>query len=455
MSAGTATSTYQTAFERLHASSAGSGPAWLSALRKGAIESFVRTGFPTTREERWRTTNVAPIAGKEFALAGAAPEDLAHGEAARAVLGFDRGIRLVFVNGRLSKRLSSADRLPAGLVVGSLAEALASRPELVEPYLARGARAQDHPFVAFNTAFFEDGAFVHLPPGEVVQEPILLVFLTMADAPTMAGGGACPAMSHPRVLVVAGRGSQATIVESYAGPEGRGSLTNAVVEIALDEDANVDHYKLQQESASAFHVAVSKVRLGRGAALTSHTVSLGGALVRNEVDVLLAEEGCDCTLNGLFLGTGTQHVDMHTTIDHSRPRGSSREVFKGILDGRAHGVFDGRIIVRPDARKTDSRQTNRNLLLSEDALVDTKPQLEILNDDVKCSHAATIGRLDEDSLFYLRSRGIDRQAARVLLVKAFASDVLSSVRLEPLRRGLEATIGRWLEGRAAPEETAA
>ena len=258
-------------------------------------------------------------------------------------------------------------------------------------------------------------------------------------------------VTHPRTLIVAEAGSRATIVESYVGT-GRGVyFTNAVTEMILGEGAVIEHYKIQTETLESYHVAVSDARLARDSALTSYSVSIGGALVRNDLNALLDAEGADCTLNGLFLAGDAQLVDNHTTIDHAKPRCTSRELYKGVLDGRSRGVFDGRIIVRQDAQKTDARQTNRNLLLSEEALIDTKPQLEILNDDVKCSHAATIGRLDENALFYLRSRGIDHRSARDMLMRAFASDVLAGVRIASLRSGLEAAVSVWLARRDRSE----
>jgi Fe-S cluster assembly protein SufD len=259
-------------------------------------------------------------------------------------------------------------------------------------------------------------------------------------------------VSHPRNLIVVGTGGRATIVESYVGPGRDAYFTNAVTEIEGGPGAIVEHYKVQRESEAGFHVATVQARLDRDAGFDSYNVSLGGALTRNDINAVLDAEGVQCRLDGLYVASGRQHVDNHTCIDHARPHCGSRELYKGVLDGASRGVFDGRIIVRPDAQKTDARQVNKNLLLSEEALVDTKPQLEIEADDVKCSHGATIGQLDEDAMFYLRSRAISEEAARNLLIQAFVSEVIHRIRIEPLRAGLECLLfTRLHKGHASGE----
>lgn len=435
--------TYLSHFARLDAAPPAGGRSWLHGIRKAAIARFADLGFPTTRQEGWRLTSVAPIAGVSFAPA--APVEL--DPAALARLGRP-GVgdwpchRLVFVNGRYSEPLSSPRPLPAGTTAGSLAAALRDGPERVEPHLARYAGYADHAFRALNTAFIEDGAFVHLPAGALLEEPIHLVFVSAA-----AGE---PAVSHPRNLIVAGAGSQATIVESYLGLGREVYFTNAVTELVAGENAVIDHYKVQRESEAAFHVATLQVHQHRNSRLVSHSISLGGALVRNDLAVVLGAEGSECTLDGLYLATGRQHVDNHTTIDHVKPHCSSSELYKGILGGRAKGVFDGRIIVRPDAQKTDARQTNRNLLLSDDAVIDTKPELQIYANDVKCTHGAALGQLDRDALFYLRSRGIDEAAAGGLLVHAFARDIIDRIGIAPIRAALdELLLARLPDGHRA------
>jgi Fe-S cluster assembly protein SufD len=307
--------------------------------------------------------------------------------------------------------------------------------------LSRIERFERHPFVALNMAFLDDGACIQVAAGAVVQQPIHVVFLAQNGSRSM--------MAHPRVLVVLGANSQASIVETYAGPPGARYFTNTVTEIVLGENAVLDHYKLQYESDEAFHVGAIHVRAERSASCTSHSVSIGGALVRNDVVAVLDGEGVECTLNGLYVADAHRLVDHHTTIDHARPHCGSREVYKGILAGHARGVFNGKIIVRPDAQKTDAKQTNRALLLSEDAVINTKPQLEIFANDVKCTHGAAVGQLDDEALFYLRSRGLSDREGRRLLIHAFAADVLNRLPLAAVRSGVEDRLRQQLE-RALP-----
>jgi Fe-S cluster assembly protein SufD len=311
---------------------------------------------------------------------------------------------------------------------------------LVEKHLAQYADVSKEVFAALNTAFLSDGAFVYLPKGTVLENPIHLLFVS-------TGESSRPSVSHPRTLVVAEASSQAQIIESYAGFGPGVYFTNAITEVVAGEDATIDHYKLQREGLDAFHIGTVQLQLERSANISTQSISLGGALVRNHVNAVLNGEGAEATLNGFYLVNGTQHVDNHTSIDHAKPHCTSHELYKGILDGRARGVFNGRIIVRPDAQKTDSKQTNKNLILSEEALVNTNPQLEIYADDVKCTHGATIGQLDSDALFYLRSRGIDLVSAKHLLTYAFAGDFIHRLKIEPLRTELEKTlVARLAEG---------
>ncbi|MEK7341221.1 MAG: Fe-S cluster assembly protein SufD, partial [Candidatus Binatota bacterium] len=288
---------------------------------------------------------------------------------------------------------------------------------------------REHAFVALNTALMRDGAFVYVPAGEMVKEPIQLLFISVA--------GKEATVSHPRNLIVIGRGGQATVVESYCGVEEEIYFTNAVTEIVVGENGVGEHYKVQREGGKAFHIATLQARLERNSNFSSHSISLGGALVRNEVNAVLDGEGGECTLNGLYMVSGGQHVDNHTRIDHVKAHCNSRELYKGVLDGKSRGVFSGKIYVHEGAEKTDAKQTNNNLLLSQEALIDTKPQLEIYNNDVKCAHGSTIGQLDQDAIFYLRSRGISREDARNLLTYAFASDVISRIRIDPMRAQMD------------------
>jgi Fe-S cluster assembly protein SufD len=437
------TELYRTEFEAFVAARRDAEPAWLRRRRGEAIGRFLDTGFPTTSDEDWRFTSVAPIARTAFRRA--APAESAGVRASDvAALSFDHafeGHQIVFVDGRHAPALSSLAP-EGGLEIGSLAEALAREAGRIEPYLGRlvGDGQASSAFAELNAAFLEDGAFVSVPAGLAVEKPIHLVFLSSRAT------GLAPSLSHPRNLIVAGRGSQVRIVESYGGVPGAAYLTNAVTEVALEDGAIVDHYKVQRESEAAFHVALMDVRQGRASRFTSRSFSLGGGLVRNDVRQLFAAEGGECVLDGLFLAGGQQHTDTHTVIDHAHPHCTSRELYKGVLDGRARGVFVGRILVREGASKSDAHQTNKNLLLSREALVDSVPQLEILASDVKCKHGSTTGQLDPAAVFYLRSRGITEAAARSLLVSAFAGEVVGRVAVPSLRAGLERHLQERLPG---------
>ncbi len=410
-------------------------PAWLSEVRRAAFDRFRDVGFPAARDE-WKYTNVAPILKVPFAPAAeSGPRRIENFDAGE--MAGRSGAQLVFVNGRYAAELSSVPPLGEGVEIASLRETLASRPDQVEPHLARIAR-EGNAFADVNSALLEDGAFVRIPAGLVLSEPIHLLFLSEPDFG--------PTVSHPRNLVIAEAGSQAVIVESWIGTAESLYFTNAVTEVVLGEGSVLDFYKLERESTGAFHVATMEVLQKRDSTFNSHSITLGGALVRNDLNVRLDAPGASCTLNGLFLGSGTQHLDNHTKIDHAQPHGTSRELYKGIMSGRSRGVFNGKIIVRPDAQKTDAMQTNKNLLLSKEALVNSEPALEIFADDVKCRHGSTIGQLDETAMFYLRSRGIGEEEARALLVYAFASDVASRIRIAPLRALVEAQLGLRLSG---------
>jgi Fe-S cluster assembly protein SufD len=415
----------------------------LAQLRRDALDRFVSLGFPTTRDEEWRFTSVAPIAEQAFGLAAAADSRAAAAAAAAARLPGDWLAELVFVNGRFAPSLSRTGALPRGTRVESLASALAAGDSGAIHFVADAARVDRRAFVALNTAFLEDGAFVRIPAGAVLERPVHVLFVTAGSS-----FGGSP-MAHPRVLVVAGANSQASIVESYSGPEGVRYLTNAVVEIVLEDNAVLEHYKLQYESREAYHVGATFVRAQRGATCTSHSISAGGALVRNDVVAVLNGEGAECTLNGLYFADAQRLVDNHTTIDHVQPHCGSREVYKGILADRARGVFNGKIVVRPDAQKTDARQTNRALLLSEDAQINTKPELEIFANDVRCTHGAAVGQLDDEALFYLRSRGVSERAARQMLIHAFAAELLDRMSLHGVRGAVESRLQQQL-ARALP-----
>jgi Fe-S cluster assembly protein SufD len=415
-------------------------PGFVAAERRRAIERFAELGFPTTRQEEWRFTNLLPIARSRFTRPGAArPVER------EAVLGhaFAAGSRLTFVDGRFAPELSSLSGLPAGVVVASLAHVLATDPGRLEAHLGRHARLAQHPFVALNAAFFFDGAYVEIPRGVVVEEPIQLLFFSRGldggpDAPAAGQNGARPPVFHPRNLIVAGEASQSIVIETYAGRAAAAEryFTCAVTELVAGPGAVVDHSKLQKESAEAFHLATLQFYQERGSNLFSHSIAIGGGLVRNDVNAALDGEGVECTLNGLYVLRGSQFLDNHMRVDHLKPHGTSFELFKGILEGKSRAVFNGRIFVAKGAQKTDAKQSSRNLLLSKEALVNANPQLEIFADDVKCTHGSTVGQLDDDAIFYLRTRGIGEEAARSLLTYAFASDIVERIRVEPVRREL-------------------
>ncbi|HLX08458.1 MAG TPA: Fe-S cluster assembly protein SufD [Thermoanaerobaculia bacterium] len=413
-------------------------PAALVALRRAAIERFAILGFPTTRQEEWRFTSLAPLAREVFQRAPSPALAPRPGPADLAPWIFEAAARLVFVDGRFAPELSTGDGTvlapdaPAspgapGILVASLAGALAREPRRLESHLGRHTPFQDRPFVALNTAFLRDGAVVLAPRGAVVERPIHLLYLSTA--------GAAPMVSYPRNLIVAGEGSQLTVVETYVG-EGV-YFSCGVTELIAGAGAVVDHYKVQRESREAYHLATLQVHGERDSAISSHSVSLGGSLVRNDVNALLDGEGINCILNGLYLAEDRQVVDNHMRVEHAKPHCASHELYKGILDGKARSVFNGLIHVHPGAQKTDAKQSNRNLLLSADAIANSNPRLEIFADDVKCTHGSTVGQLDDDAVFYLRSRGIGEAAARSLLTYAFASDVLARIKVEPVRRDLE------------------
>src|SRR3954469_10926408 len=405
------------------------GPRWLDDLRARGAARFAALGIPTVRDEEWRFTNVAPIGNVDFQLAGpiSGTADRLNGAAYA-----DAAVRLVVVNGRFDTTLSRVKGLANGVHAGSLAAALKDHADVVQRYFGQLADLSSRSFTALNTAFVQDGAFIHVPEGVTVDTPIHVVFVT--------GGEGGHVMAHPRTLIVAAAGAQVTVIESYIGAAGETYFSNAVSEVFVGENAGVDHYKVQQESLEAFHVGTLHTHTSRNARFSSHSFSLGGKLVRNDASAILDGEGGDCTLNGLYLADRERLGDNHTPMDHAKAHCGSHEVYKGILGGSARAVFNGKIIVRQDAQKTDAKQTNRALLLTDGATINTKPQLEIFADDVKCTHGAAIGQLDDEAIFYLRARGLTYADARDMLIHAFAGQVLEGVQIAPLRDALEAEL---------------
>jgi Fe-S cluster assembly protein SufD len=420
------------------------GPDWLSALRRKSMDRLGETGFPTTRVEEWKYTNPAPITKVAWVTAPEATIDRESLE--RLSFPVFACSVIVFVNGRFAPDLSTSSALRPHLGVTSLADDLADDGDAASGLggLSMGAQGG---FADLNLAFFEDGARVRIPAGEVHQIPIHLVFV---NAP-----GEAPAAIHPRVWIHAEPGSQATVIEDHVSLGPGTSLTNAISEIQVGENARVEWIKVQREDPSAFHVAGLHARLERAARLSAHSICFGTALTRNDVRITLAAEGAECDLQGLFVAGGDQHVDNHTWIDHAKPHGTSRERYKGILDGRARGVFNGRIVVRMDAQKSNAEQQNANLLLSRDAEINTQPQLEIYADDVKCSHGSTVGQLDPDALFYLRSRGVPEEEARLLLMRGFVSEITRNLSVPALAERVEdLAVERLGIARALPEGAA-
>ena len=428
---------YQTTFQKIRENQKDSGVAWFDRLRSTAMERFNELGFPNVKDEEWKYTNVAPIARMDFNSAGVDqiaaddPSSLGYPEAS--------GSQLVFVNGILRNDLSSLAALPEGVVAINLAEAITDPTvqELVWKHFAQEADYVSEGFTALNTALTSHGAFVLIPKGVKVEAPILLQFVS--DATERA--------SFPRVLLIAEENSSATLIESYVSTGEAEYFTNAVVEIVLKDGARIEHYKVQRESIESFHIATTAVDLGAATSYDSTTINFGAQLARHEINVRMDHEGAECWVDGLYVVTTGQHTDTHSLIDHRKPNCTSHQLYKGILDGKSRAVFNGKIFVRHDAQKTDAMQTNKNLLLSNEARVDTKPQLEILADDVKCAHGAAVGQIEEDELFYLETRGIHTDLARNLLTYGFAEEVIQKIKVESIRKQLDEAVLNRLNAR--------
>ncbi len=428
--------TYLDAFSRRQ-QEASDEPAWLRHLREDAFGEFCDAGFPTTRNEDWRFTSLSSLVKENFAPAvrNETPVTSAAIEGRRV----DGSLaRLVFVNGRFEPRLSDIQGLPQGMRAGSLAEVIASSPELLETHLARYANYRHDSFCALNTALFEDGAYVAVARGAVTPGPLHLLFVATANSSAT--------MVHPRTLLLVGENGELSIVEEHVSLGDGAVLTNSVTEIVAAGGSSVSHHVLECENRNSFHIATLRIQQSRGATVRAHSVLTGGALVRNNVHPVLAGEGAECLINGLFIGGDRQHLDNFMMVEHASPHCASHQFYNGLLGGHAHGVFHGRILVHKDAQKTDAKQTNRNLLLSDDARIDTKPQLEIYADDVKCTHGATIGQIEENSLFYLRSRGLDEASARQMLLLAFAGECLDRIQDEQVREYMERSVDAALLG---------
>jgi Fe-S cluster assembly protein SufD len=434
---------YQEGFRLLQESQLDSRP-WLVRLRENAMARFEELGFPSVKEEEWKYTNIAPIARTNFTPL-IATETAARSSDAKefAIFGVveAKDSQLVFVNGRLRNDLSSLIALPEEVVALDLSEALADEryAEIVRTHLARHADYVANGFTALNTAFVHHGAFVYIPKGVTVKVPLHLLLIS--------DSGDTNEVTFPRLLVIAEENS-ATLIESYVGTEaGSRYFTNAVVEIVLEEGARLEHYKVQRESPEGFHVATTVADLGANSTYDSTAITFGAQLSRHDIKVTMDHEGAECWVDGLYLVTASQHTDTHSVIDHRKPHCTSHQLYKGILDDKSRAVFNGKIFVRHDAQKTDALQTNKNLLLSNDARVDTKPQLEILADDVKCAHGAAVGQIDEDELFYLETRGIHYDLARNLLTYGFAEEVIGKIKIDSIRAQLDEAVLNRLNAR--------
>ncbi len=433
---------YLEGFTEFAKETAAETPSWLRELRETAFVRFCAVGFPTSRDEDWRFTNVAPFTRTQFAPARSSSQEISVSDLDMWRME-DAAARLVFVNGNFAPKLSTWNALPEGITATGLRKQIALHPQSVAKHLGRYLNIERDPFCALNTAFAEDGAYVHVRRGVVAQRPIHLLFIaTTAETPTM---------THPRNLIVVEEEGQVSITEDYVslGKE-TPTLSNAATELIVRGNATVEHILIEREHFKTYNLSTLRIEQARSANVASHSFLLGGALVRNNVHPVLAGEGGECLISGLFIGSARQHLDNYMLVEHASPHCASRQFYNGILDDRAHGVFHGRIVVHKDAQKTDAKQTNRNLLLNDNAQIDTKPQLEIYADDVRCTHGATIGQIEESALFYLRSRGIDELQARNLLLQAFAGECVDRIKPGAAHSYAEAAVTQRLALLARP-----
>jgi Fe-S cluster assembly protein SufD len=413
-------------------------PKWLAPMRKAGLASFADQGFPTLHDEDWRFTNVTPIAKLNFQLARQVAVNGAESKVLTdSVFAQLPGHRLVFVNGFFSAKLSNIKPVPGGVRIENLSASLVNDSALIGQHLGKYAHTANNSFAALNQAFFSDGAFIFVPQGVEVAEPVQLIYISSAKQSGEA--------ILPRNLIIAEANSKLTVVESYLSTGDVAYLTNAVTEIFASDQAFVEHVKVQDEAVSAYHIATIAGEFGRASNVSVHSFALGAKISRNNIRTKLAGEGLECILNGLYLTKDEQLADHHMIVEHAQPHCASHEYFNGILDDKSKGVFHGRILVREIAQKTDAKQTNKNLLLSDDACADTKPQLEIYADDVKCTHGATIGRLNAESIFYLRSRGMSLDTAKQMLIHAFAGEIIERIKCEPAREVIDKLVWDRLE----------
>ena len=427
---------YAGEFARVAGVLPGAKVAWLQDYRQAALARFSANGFPTTRQEDWKYTDVAALTRREFRIPEPGQQGLDSAQWEHLRFAQLDCHEMVFVNGRCVDAVSHQDKIPAGATITSIAELLAQRPDTLNAHIARCAADRSEAFTALNGAFLDDGAYIQLDPNCNVTAPIHLLFITTGDA----------LASHPRVVIDAGANSQVKVIETYATLDQGVQFTNVLTDVTAGENAAIEHYKVQDQGLKSFHIATLLVRQDRDSRVASHSISFGAALARNDLYVDLDGPGASVTLNGLYMGKGRQHVDYHTRIHHNQPHTNSDQTYKGVLNGGARGVFNGKVVVREGAQKIAAHQSNKNLLLSKNAQVDTKPELQIYADDVICTHGATVGQLDDNALFYLRSRGIGAEAARGFLTYAFADDIIARIGIDPIRRRLEEVLLGHLPG---------
>ena len=402
---------------------------WFSKQRQSAFNIFQESGFPNTRQENWKYTDVKPIAKNLFSNI-ANSNVVINDDEIDAILFKDlECIELVFVNGVYANKYSNIKDLPGNPTIKNMANALLSDKDFLEKHLTQYVNNDSNSFTALNTAFIQDGVYINIPPNLVLEKPINITYVSKNNSNIFA--------THPRNLILIGENSKATIIENYIGVDNTNYFTNAVTETSLSQGASLEHYKIQQESSNAFHIGNMNTSQNKDSRFESHSISIGGALVRNDINAQLNEEGAEIIMNGLYITDGTQHIDNHTRVDHLKPHTQSNQNYRGVLNGKSCGVFNGKVVVHPQAQKIEAYQNNANLLLSDDSEIDTKPELEIYADDVKCNHGATVGQLDKDMLFYLRSRAVDEETARSLLTYAFADEIISNINFQPIKNKLE------------------
>ncbi|MBS0359053.1 MAG: Fe-S cluster assembly protein SufD [Proteobacteria bacterium] len=418
---------YIQAYEQTQSKLPGFSLPWLKSKRDEAMQFFSEKGFPTRHDEDWKYTNVTPLMEQQFILPSKQAHRLSAERLKPYLLSEMNAHILVFVDGYFSPEFSQCNKLPSGVTLKNLSAELLENPKNIQSYLSSALNSKEHAFNALNTALMTEGAWIHIDKHVVVENPIQLLFISTQE----------DAIHHYRNCIVVEENTSVNLIEQYVGLQEAPYFNNSVTEIIAKPNAQIEHVKIQQEGATSFHVGTLQVHQYQHSSVNTHSFSFGGSLVRSDTNISLKDEYSECTLNGLYVASNHQHIDHHTRVEHIKPHGTSREYYKGILNDSAKAVFNGKVLVNPGAEKTQAEQSNKNLLLSRQAEINTKPQLEIFADDVKCAHGATVGQLDEKSLFYLRSRGIEKEAAKQLLVHAFASEIINRVKWIPLRERLE------------------